>query len=302
MSGTSQGENGDSRRAAGEPQRRTSWRDLLRFGRRRNGEGSLRDTLEELIERHEEDEHPVDPAERVLLENTLRLRNVTAEDVSVPRADIVAIEIETPLDEVIAVMGTSLHSRLPVYRKDLDDVVGMVHVKDVLVQARQATPAPLSALIKQVLFVSPSMRVLDLLLQMRLSRIHMALVVDEYGGIDGLVTIENIVEEIVGEIRDEHEIAESPRIVPRPDGTLIADARVSLEDFEELVGAVLTDEEREDIDTLGGLVFTLIGRVPTRGELVTHASGIEFEVLEGDPRRLKKLRIRNVPPISAAAQ
>jgi CBS domain containing-hemolysin-like protein len=287
MNGTQDSEGSDSRRAAGESGRRPWWKDFWRMTRRRNGDGSLRDTLEELIERHEEDEHPIDPAERVLLENTLRLRNVTAEDISVPRADIVAVEIDTSLDDVIAVMGTSLHSRLPVYRKNLDDVVGMVHVKDVLVQARQEAPAPLSALIKQVLFISPSMRVLDLLLQMRLSRIHMALVVDEYGGIDGLVTIENIVEEIVGEIRDEHEIA---------------DARVSLEDFEEVVGPVLTDEEREDIDTLGGLVFTLIGRVPTRGELVTHTSGIEFEVLEGDPRRLKKLRIRNIPRLTAAAE
>ena len=302
MNGTQESEGSDSRRAAGDSGRRPWWKDFWRMTRRRNGDGSLRDTLEELIERHEEDEHPIDPAERVLLENTLRLRNVTAEDISVPRADIVAVEIDTALDDVIAVMGTSLHSRLPVYRKNLDDVVGMVHVKDVLVQARQEAPAPLSALIKQVLFISPSMRVLDLLLQMRLSRIHMALVVDEYGGIDGLVTIENIVEEIVGEIRDEHEIAESPQITSRPDGTMIADARVSLEDFEEVVGPVLTDEEREDIDTLGGLVFTLIGRVPTRGELVTHTSGIEFEVLEGDPRRLKKLRIRNIPRLTAAAE
>jgi len=290
----------DSRRAAGDSQRRHWWRDMWRFARRRNGDGSLRDTLEELIERHEEDPHPVDPAERILLENTLRLRNVTAEDISVPRADIVAVEIDTPLDDVIALMGTTLHSRLPVYRKNLDDVVGMVHVKDVLAQARQEQPAPLSALIKQVLFISPSARVLDLLLQMRLSRIHMGLIVDEYGGIDGLVTIENIVEEIVGEIRDEHEIEESPQIIPRSDGTMIADARTSLEDFEELVGPVLTEEEREDIDTLGGLVFTLVGRVPTRGELVTHSSGIEFEVLEGDPRKLKKLRIRNLPRAEAA--
>ena len=282
---------------------RSFWRDLWRrMSRSRNGDETLRDALEELIEARDEAEAPISQAERALIANILRLRDVTVEDVAVPRADIVAIEVETPVREVIALMGSTHHSRLPVYRKDLDDVVGMVHIKDVLPLAAQEALPPLSSITHEVLFVSPSMRVLDLLLQMRQRRIHMALVVDEYGGIDGLVTIENLVEEIVGEIQDEHEIAEEPQIVPRPDGTLIADARVSLEDFEELVGPVLTEEERDDIDTLGGLVFTLVGRVPTRGELVAHSSGIEFEVLEGDPRRLKKLRVRNLPrPVAASA-
>jgi len=137
--------------------------------------------------------------------------------------------------------------------------------------------------------------VLDLLLDMRLNRTHMALVVDEFGGIDGLATIEDLVEEIVGDIEDEHDIAEAPLLDPRPDGTLVADARATLEDFEAAVGEVLSDDEREDIDTLGGLVFNLVGRVPSRGELVSHPSGLEFEVLDGDPRRLKRLRVRNLP-------
>lgn len=277
--------------------RRTWWRDVLRSLRRpRNGESSLRDTLEELIERHEEDETPIDPVERVILENTLRLRRVTVEDVMVPRADIVAVESETSLADVVAVMGGTHHSRLPVYRKDLDDVIGIVHVKDVLPQVMQAAPPPLSQLVRPVLFVAPSMRVLDLLLQMREARNHMALVVDEYGGIDGLLTIENLVEEVVGEIEDEHEIVDQPEIVSRPDGTLVADARMTLEDFEERIGEVFTEDEREDVDTLGGLVVTLIGRVPARGELVIHSSGIEFEILDGDLRRLKRLRVRNLPP------
>jgi len=138
--------------------------------------------------------------------------------------------------------------------------------------------------------------VLDLLLQMRLSRHHLALVVDEFGGIDGLITIEDLVEQIVGEIEDEHDIDEGPKLVPRPDGTLQADARAKIEEFEELVGPVLTAEEREvDIDTLGGLVVRLAGRVPSRGELITHSSGIAFEVMDADPRRVRRLRVRNLP-------
>jgi len=144
--------------------------------------------------------------------------------------------------------------------------------------------------------VAPSMRVLDLLLQMRLSRVHMALVVDEFGGIDGLVTIEDVVEQIVGEIEDEHDVAEAPKLIPRPDGTLIADARTPIEEFEARVGPVLTAEEREqDIDTLAGLVVSLTGRLPSRGELISHPSGLAFEVLDADPRRIKRLRVRNLP-------
>ena len=276
---------------------------MLRSLRRtRGGDENIRDTLEELIERREDSEAPISATESVLIENVLRLRDLTVEDVAVPRADIAAVEAETSIHDVIATMGSTHHSRLPVYRKELDDVIGMVHIKDVLPLAAREDPPPLAEITHEVLFVSPSMRVLDLLMQMRLKRIHMALVVDEYGGIDGLVTIENLVEEIVGEIQDEHEIAETPKITARPDGTLVADARVSLDDFEELVGPVFTEEEREDIDTLGGLVFSLVGRVPTRGELIAHSSGIEFEVLEGDPRRLKKLRVRKLPrPIPESA-
>ena len=272
---------------------RSLWKRLGRRGR--NGESSVRETLEELAERHEEDMTPVLPAERILLENILKLRDLTVDDVMVPRADVAAVEIETPVLDVIERIRQTHHSRLPVYKGDLDAVVGMIHVKDILPLARLDDPPPLEQLVRDVLFVVPSTRVLELLLQMRLARRHMALVVDEYGGIDGLVTIEDLVEEIVGEIEDEHDIVEQAEIVPREDGTLIADARVTLEDFEEVVGDVLSEEEREEIDTLGGLVFTHLGRVPSRGEIVVHPSGIEFEVLEGDPRRLKRLRVRNVP-------
>lgn len=268
------------------------WR---RLSGRRSNEGSISETLSDLAAQHTEDATPIDPLERALLENTLKLRRMTIEDVMVPRADIIAVSAAAPLEEVVAAVEESRHSRLPVFEKDLDQIVGMVHVKDVLAHIGKPETPSLKDLAREVLFVSPAMLVLDLLLEMRLKRTHMALVVDEFGGIDGLATIEDLVEEIVGDIEDEHDIAEQPQLETRPDGTLVADARATLEDFEAAVGEVLTDGEREDLDTLGGLVFNLVGRVPSRGELVSHPSGLEFEVLDGDPRRLKRLRVRNLP-------
>jgi CBS domain containing-hemolysin-like protein len=281
------------------------WQRLRGLLKTRQGEAQLRETLEEIIdeikdvEREEISGVPISSDERVMLSNILRLRHLTAYDVMVPRADIVAVDLETPLEELIDVMSRAGHSRLPVYRDTLDEVVGIVHIKDLLHHMRErkeASTFDLVDLVRRILVVAPSMRVLDLLLEMRLSRVHMALVVDEFGGIDGLVTIEDLVEEIVGEIEDEHDVAVGPKLIERPDGSLIADARTTIEEFEERVGPVLSDEERdEDIDTLGGLLFTLAGRVPDRGELVEHPpSGITFEVLEADPRRVKRLRVRNV--------
>ena len=275
-------------------------RSFLRALLGRNGDSNLRDSFEELLEEHDDRATPIDPDERALIHNILNVGEMTAYDVMVPRADIVSVGAEATLDEVIRMMSRQPHSRYPVHRESLDDVVGMVHIKDVLGATVDPDPAAfdLRHVMRKVLFVAPSMRVLDLLLQMRMDRLHMALVVDEYGGIDGLVTIEDLVEEIVGEIEDEHDVDSGPRIERKPDGSYIADARMPIEDVEEAFGPILSDDEREeDIDTLGGLVFTLAGRVPVRGELVAHPdSGAEFEVLEADPRRIKRLRLRNMPP------
>jgi CBS domain containing-hemolysin-like protein len=277
-----------------------NWLRSLRRGR--NGESSLRHAIEELIEESEgeSEEALISRDESSLLLNILKLRDLTAYDIMVPRADIAAVPNDITLDGLVHAIIDQGHSRYPVFRETLDDVVGMIHIKDVLACSSGDRPFDIAALLRKVLFVAPSMRALDLLLQMRMSRIHMALVVDEFGGIDGLVTIEDVVEEIVGEIEDEHDVAEGPKLIPRPDGTLIADARATIGEFEQRVGPVLTEEEREhDIDTLGGLVFSLTGRVPSRGELVTHPSGIAFEVLEADPRRIRRLRVRNLPPVPA---
>lgn len=283
--------------------RRESWLTLLLRGLRGkgNGDSSLRDSVEALIERREELAEPIDPEEHTLIANVLKLSSVTIEDAMVPRADISAVEVSTPIDEVVAVMTQQGHSRIPVYKGTLDDVIGMVHIRDVLGAVQRANgsgkPPGLRNLIRQVLFVAPSMRVLDLLLQMRKSRNHMAMVVDEYGGIDGLVTIEDLVEEIVGEIEEEHEAAVAPRIEERPDGSIVADARLPIEDLEERAGPLVAGTEEEgEVDTLGGFVSVLAGRVPVRGELIVHPeSGLEFEVLDADPRRVKRLRIRNIP-------
>jgi CBS domain containing-hemolysin-like protein len=279
-------------------------RNLVR--QRDDDSSSLRSTIEEIIEESEREDQeagPIGTHERVMLANILHLRHLTAYDVMVPRADIRAVHVESSLDDLIGVMSKGGHSRLPVYRESLDDVVGLVHIKDVLAHAGNKRAFRLSRITREVLFVAPSMPVLDLLLEMRLSRVHMALVVDEFGGIDGLITIEDLVEEIVGEIEDEHDVHEGPKLVARPDGSLVADARTEIAEFEERVGSVLTDDERdEDIDTLGGLIFYLAGRVPGRGELIVHDSGLSFEIMEADPRRVKRLRIRNLPPWSHDAE
>jgi CBS domain containing-hemolysin-like protein len=268
----------------------------LKSSLRGKSDASWRDTIEELIEDQSEPDLPAAAHERTLLGNILRLKDLTAYDVMVPRADIMALEVDTPPDEALQILSRRIHSRVPVYRESLDDVVGVVHIKDVLARVAAKEPFTLQDILRDVMIVAPSMRVLDLLLEMRQNRQHLALVIDEFGGIDGLITIEDLIEEIVGEIEDEHDIEEAPSMVERADGTFLADARLPIETFEQTFGPVLDDDEREDIDTLGGLVFSLAGRIPARGELLTHPKGLEFEVVDADPRRIRRLRIRRTEP------
>lgn len=279
---------------------------------RRKEAESVRDRVGELIERGEEkhdrtepDASDLDIHERALLSNVLRLQGTTAYDVMVPRADIMAMPEDYMLDQAIALIQKDGHSRYPVYRESLDDIVGMVHIKDVFAAVGRTGPFDLKAILRRPLFVVPSVPVLDLLLQMRQTRVHMALVVDEYGGIDGLITIEDLVETIVGDISDEHDEDAAPQMTERSDGTIELDARLPVEAFEARLGQVLTEEERAaDIDTVGGLVFTLAGRVPAKGELVSHPSGLEFRILDADPRRIRRLRVRRPgdAPRRAAAE
>ncbi|MBO0738813.1 MAG: HlyC/CorC family transporter, partial [Alphaproteobacteria bacterium] len=225
----------------------------------------------------------------------------TAADVMVPRVDIAALDVETPFPDVVKFMVEQRHSRVPIYRETLDDVIGFIHVKDVLGPVAERRETKLEPILRKVLFVAPSAPILDLLMQMRQARTHIAMVVDEFGGIDGLVTIEDVIEEIVGEIEDEHDVALGPSLTERTDGSLIADARTPIEVLEEHQRTRLRPtEDQEEVDTLGGLVSSLAGRVPKRGEVITHPSGIEFEVLDADPRRIKRLRVRGLPAADAS--
>jgi magnesium and cobalt transporter len=245
----------------------------------------------------------LDRQERALIANVLRLRGTTADDVMIPRPDIIAIAADATLEQTMAVFQREGHSRLPVYREELDDVAGMVHLKDVFACVGKPDGFKLEAILRRPLFVAPQIPVLDLLLQMRQARMHLALVVDEYGGIDGLVTIEDLVEQIVGDISDEHDEVMGPMVTERGDGALDMDARLPVEEFEARMGPILSEDERDaDIDTVGGLVFTLAGRVPARGEVIGHPSGIEFRVLEADARRIKRVRVRRAQSQQAAAE
>jgi magnesium and cobalt transporter len=285
-----------------EEKQKKGLRGLFRFLKRRDSEAALREAIEEFIEESETTDADQTPTgESSLLLNILKLGEKTAYDVMTPRVDIRAAPEDIDFRGLIQLVREHGHSRVPIYRNDLDEIVGIVHIKDVLPYIFEPDSFQLQKIMRAPMFVAPSIRVLDLLLQMRLSRAHIALVVDEFGGIDGLVTIEDLVEEVIGEIEDEHDVVRGPSLVQRPDGTWLADARTTIEEFESRVGPVLTEEERaHDIDTLGGLVMSLTDRVPSRGELVTHASGIAFEVIDADPRRIKRLRVRNAKPIAPA--
>ena len=300
-----------------------------------NGPGTLRQNLQDELAREADDSASFTPEERILLSNILRLREVRVEDVMVPRADIDAVEDTVTVSRLMDVFRESGHSRMPVYHDGLDDPRGMVHIKDLMAYfVGRATPedkreeqrngvagaaetneAPASnepqlfdltrvdlslplaeaSLIRPVLFVPPSMPATDLMAKMQADRVQMALVIDEYGGTEGLVSLEDIVETVVGDIEDEHDEDEEAMIQKVADGVWVADPRVPVEEVEEAVGTDFQlGDLAEEVDTLGGLVFTLVGRVPVRGELLAAREfpGYEFEVLDADPRRIKRLRIR----------
>jgi len=264
---------------------------------------SMRESLEEVIEESERQTAALTPQERMMLANLLKFGELRVADVMVPRADIVAVEEKTALPQLVADFRQAQHSRLPVYRETLDDPLGLVHIKDIFSLLESSPDGALkwpdisiAKIKRELLFVPPSMPARELLLKMQTTHIHLALVIDEYGGTDGLVSIEDLIEEIVGEIDDEHDIEEAPQLKALDDGGYDADARLDLEDFKSQTGIDLVPAERnEEIDTLAGLVVSLVGRVQQRGEIIPHPSGLEFEIVEADPRRVKKLRLRRTP-------
>jgi CBS domain containing-hemolysin-like protein len=266
--------------------------------------GGKNETLREVIEEYigesapdSESHSSVTSHERILITNVLRMRDMTVVDVMIPRADIVAIDIDISRADLLSMLAEKQFSRLPVYRGKLDDVLGSIHIKDIIACLARGSEINLNDLVREVPIVSPAMHVFDLLLMMKQMRKHLALVVDEFGGIDGLVTIGDLIEAIVGQVEDEHGQGGMPQMSENPgDHSVLADGRVSLQEFEHRYGDIFTEEEREDADTIGGVVASLAGRMPARGEIITHPpSGIVFEIIDADPRRINRVRMRNIP-------
>jgi CBS domain containing-hemolysin-like protein len=238
-----------------------------------------------------------------LVDQAQAFKTLSVEDVMTPRADIVAVEIACPFNELLARFLEAEHTRMPIYRETLDDPVGQVHVKDVfkMLVDEAIRPAPdeqvLRRLRREVLFAPGSMRAGDLMVKMQASRIHMALIIDEFGGTDGLVTLEDLIEAVVGEIDDEHDEAARAKVVERAGGLIEADGRAPLEDLEAAMRRSLAPADlEEDIDTVAGLVSALAGRVPQRGEVIAHPDGFDFEITDADPRRVKRVRVRPSSP------
>jgi CBS domain containing-hemolysin-like protein len=264
-------------------------------------EPTLRDQLEEVIEEHEgepAEAGDLTPIERQMVRNLLHFGERTVGDVAVPRADIIAVPDSATFDELVAAFAEAGHSRLPVYRDSLDAIAGMIHIKDVfeILSNGTARPAGIAGLIREPRYVPTSMGVLDLLAEMRATRTHLAIVVDEYSGTEGLVTIEDLVEEIVGEIEDEHDEAPEATLVDLGGGIWDADARTELDEVAAEIDPRLADVE-EDVDTLGGLAFVLAGHIPAPGEIVTHPSGWRIEVTEADARHVTRVRLHAPEPV-----
>ena len=275
------------------------WRGMraLLFGDEH--EATLRHQIEEAID--EADAEPqkrgdLNPVERQMLRNLLHFGDRTVGEIAVTRGDIVSVPSSVSFDELIAAFAEAEHSRLPVTGEDLDEVIGMIHIKDVFkAQKDPSRPRTIEALLRTPLFVPESMGVLDLLARMRTGRVHLAIVVDEFGGTEGLVTIEDVVEEIVGEIEDEHDEQAAGLLTMLEDGLWEADARIELEDLAQAVDSRLTSED-DEVDTLGGLVFLLAGHIPAKGESVLHESGWRLEAVDSDPRRILRVRLHAPEP------
>jgi CBS domain containing-hemolysin-like protein len=295
---------GPSSTAETAPETGGIWKGLrtLLFGD--SEQETLRDRIEDAID-EVEDEGKKPPAgdlapiERQMLRNLLHFGERDAGDVGVPRADIIAVEESTSFDDLVQLFAEAGHSRLPVYREELDTVIGMVHIKDVfaILATGKPPPASIAELIREPLYVPQSMGALDLLAQMRGQRTHLAIVLDEYSGTEGLITIEDLIEEIVGEIEDEHDDAPTQLLIPLDGGGWEADARAELEDVGETIDPRLAEVE-EDVETLGGLAFVLAGHVPQAGECLEHDSGWTLEIVDADARRVTRLRLH--PPVALA--
>ena len=257
---------------------------------------NIKDVLEDIIEDNGNSVENIDDGTKKIFKNIIQLNDKCIEDVMIPRADIDSVPSNIKINQLITFINKTKHSRIPVYEENLDKVIGMVHIRDLFEKINKSTKVKRDikisrSIIRKILFSSPSMRILDLLLKMRSEQIHMSIVVDEFGGTNGLVTIEDLVEEIVGEIKDEHDFEEIDIIKKISKKTYEVSARLTVDEFEKKLGIFFESVDKEDIDTVGGLVFNLIGKIPSRGQVISHKSGLEFTILDADTRKIKRLLV-----------
>jgi len=262
--------------------------------KKESSNNSLKQSIETVLDSNLKDTEGISKHERLMLLNILKIDSIRSSDIMIPRADIGAIEINDSFEKVLEVFIKEAHSRVPVYENNLDNIIGMVHIKDLVNYQNQNKVDDhfLRDLVRDILEIPPSMPVLDLLLKMQMTRLHMGIVIDEYGCTDGLITIEDVIEEITGEIEDEHDEKNLPMLIKSSANTFEASARLEIDELQKVTNIQFLDpEENEDIDTLGGLIFAIAGRVPQRGEIIKHSSGTTFEIKDADPMKIKSVKL-----------
>ena len=270
----------------------------LKFFLKKKKINKLQNNIEKLLNKRLKQKKPLKVNEEKIISNVFQLPEKLINDIMIPRTDIISVDTNVNINKFVQIIGRTSHSRYPVFDKSRDNIIGMIHIKDVISCWKNKKIRNIKKLVRQILFTPDSINILDLLLKMRTSHIHMAIIVDEHGGVDGLVTIEDLVEEIVGEIKDEHEAQkENKNNIKgeiKDDGSIKISARMLIEDFEKKYGNIFSDKEDiSDIDTMGGLVFHIFGRIPLKGEVIKHSNVCEFEILDADSRRIRTILVRN---------
>ena len=270
----------------------------LKFFLKKKTNNKLQNKIENLLNKRLKQKKPLKINEEKIISNVFQLPEKLINDIMIPRTDIISVDTNVNINKFVQIIGRTSHSRYPVFDKSRDNIVGMVHIKDIISCWKNKKIRNIKKLVRQILFTPDSINILDLLLKMRTSHIHMAIIVDEHGGVDGLVTIEDLVEEIVGEIKDEHEAQKENKNnikgLIKDDGSIKISARMLIEDFEKKYGNIFSDKKDiSDIDTMGGLVFHIFGRIPLKGEVIKHSNVCEFEILDADSRRIRTILVRN---------
>ena len=270
----------------------------LKFFLKKKNNNKLQNKFENLLNKRLKQKKPLKINEEKIISNVFQLPEKLINDIMIPRTDIISVDTNVNINKFVQIIGRTSHSRYPVFDKSRDNIVGMVHIKDIISCWKNKKIRNIKKLVRQILFTPDSINILDLLLKMRTSHIHMAIIVDEHGGVDGLVTIEDLVEEIVGEIKDEHEAQKENKNnikgLIKDDGSIKISARMLIEDFEKKYGNIFSDKKDiSDIDTMGGLVFHIFGRIPLKGEVIKHSNVCEFEILDADSRRIRTILVRN---------